>query len=67
MLHTTGELASITVGKVGQIGEGEQPLQARAALLTQDMAQIGIEGEVFGDGEIFVETKLLWHIADQFM
>ena len=42
----------------------QEAREARVPLLLRYAVQIGVELHVFLDGQIFVETELLWHVAE---
>src|SRR5450830_429241 len=65
--HAARELARQALCEARQIGEFEQALEASFARSTSDIAQVGIQSEIFLDGEVFVQSEFLRHVADNFM
>ncbi len=65
LLHAAGQLAGRPRGEAGEVGEGQQALEAVSAALADDAAQIGVQLQVLLHRQVFVQTELLRHIADQ--
>ena len=64
LLHSARKVACESCLEAFQFGEVEQLVEGFLALLTEEAAKVGIEIEVFADGQIFVEAEALRHIAD---
>ena len=64
LLHSARKLAGQPRLEALEIGELEQPVEARLARLADQAAQVGIEVEVFPHGQVFVKSEALRHIAD---
>ena len=64
LLHPARQLARQSRGKPAQIGEIEQPVEARPAFGRGQSAQIGIQRQVFDHRQVFIEAKALRHVSD---
>ncbi len=53
--------------KGASAGEVEESLEGFLAFLTDDAAQIGVKVEVLVDGQVFVQTEPLRHVACNFV
>jgi hypothetical protein len=64
LLPAAGELRDATCEIGFEAGEGEEFLDAGVGDGRGEAVGGGVEVEVFGDGEVFVEAELLTHVAD---
>ena len=64
MLHPAGELARQTIGEGTEGGEGQQTGESLLTGFTGHATQIGVQIKVFHHRQVFIETKLLRHIAE---
>ena len=65
LLHAAGKLARQPVGEGGQAGKGEQTFEDPLSFQPDHAPQIGVQVEVFLDGQIFVQPEPLRHVADR--
>ncbi len=64
LLHPAGELARQPVGERAERGKFQQAGEGFLPGFAGDAAQVGVQVEVFHHRQVFVQTKLLRHIAE---
>src|SRR5216683_1171912 len=64
LFPTAGEGADSAMQVGLEASEGEDFLDALARPVTRDAVDTGVEAEVLGDGEVFIEAEFLRHVAD---
>ena len=64
LLHAAGQLASKELAKVGHPRCSQQLLRTLLAKADRDLEQVGIKANILIDGEVFIKSEPLRHIAD---
>ena len=64
LLHPAGELARQPVGERAEGGKLQQAREGFLPRFAGDAAQVGVQVQVFHHRQIFIQAKLLRHIAE---
>ena len=64
MLHPAGELARQPVGERAERGKFQQAGEGFLPGFAGDAAQVGVQVQVFHHRQVFIQAKLLRHIAE---
>jgi len=67
LLHSAGEVSGKTFLKGRQPAELKEAFDPRGPLLRWNTIDVGIEVDVFDNGEVFVEAESLGHVSDAFL
>lgn len=64
LLHTARKPASQPVHEGGQPRQAHEMRPATLTRFVRHALQVGVEGEILGHGEVFVQAETLRHVAD---